>query len=168
MYIRQASSEEAALVSSVLSAAAANLSQKGLALWGRAEVSEEAVKDQVRAGTYYVAFEGDSPVGVFRLDLEDRLFWPEVMDGSSAFIHKVAVHPHKQGRNVAHALLGHACELARQHGRSFLRLDCMGGRPKLRAVYERFGFRHHSDKKLGDRIFHRFEFEVGPRHGPER
>jgi GNAT superfamily N-acetyltransferase len=161
MHIRQARPEEAAIVANVLRAAATDLSQKGQALWGSAEVSEEAVKEQVRVGMYYVAFEEEDPVGVFRLDLEDRLFWPEVLDGSSAFIHKVAVHSYKQGRNIAHALLGHACELARQHGRRFLRLDCLGGRPKLKEVYERFGFRHHSDKKLGDRLYHRFEFEVG-------
>ena len=123
-------------------------------------MSEEAVKEQVRAGKYYVAFEGDGPVAVFRLDFEDRLFWPEVIEGSSVFIHKVAVHPHEQGRNIAQALLAHACQITRTHGCRFLRLDCMGGRPKLRAVYERFGFRHHSDKQLGDRVFHRFELEV--------
>lgn len=161
MHIRQVRPEEAAHVASVLSAAAEDLSLKGQALWGSAEVSEDAVKEQVRAGRYYVAFDGEGPVGVFRLDLEDRLFWPEVVDGSSAFIHKVAVHPSRQGQNLAHSLLGYACELARQHGRRFLRLDCMGGRPKLRAVYERFGFRHHSDKNLGGHIFHRFELEVG-------
>jgi GNAT superfamily N-acetyltransferase len=161
MHIRQALPEEAALVAGVLGAAAVGLSQKGQALWDVAEVSEDAVKEQVRAGMYYMAFEDEGPVGVFRFDFEDRLFWPEVIDGSSAFVHKVAVHPNKQGRNIAHALLGHACELARQHGRRFLRLDCMGGRPRLRAVYEHFGFRHHSDKRLGNQVFHRFELEVG-------
>lgn len=160
MHIRQAHPDEASIVASVLGAAADDLLQKGRALWGAAEVSEEAVKEQVRAGKYYVAFEGDGPVAVFRLDFEDRLFWPEVIEGSSVFIHKVAVHPHEQGRNIAQALLAHACQITRTHGCRFLRLDCMGGRPKLRALYERFGFRHHSDKQLGDRVFHRFELEV--------
>jgi GNAT superfamily N-acetyltransferase len=160
VHIRQAQPEEAAIVASVLGAAAHDLLQKGQALWGAAEVSEVAVKEQVRAGKYYVAFDGGGPIAVFRLDFEDRLFWPEVIDGSSIFIHKVAVHPHQQGGSIAQALLAHACLLARERGCRFLRLDCVGGRPKLRAVYERFGFRHHSDKMLGCRVFHRFEVEV--------
>lgn len=161
MHIRQVQPEEENLVADVLSCAAASLAEKGHALWGAAEVDEAAVKEHVRAGMYYVAFDDEGPVGVFRFQLEDRLFWPEVPDGSSAYVHKIAVYPHKQGRNVAHTLLRYACELTRQHGRRFLRLDCIGGRPKLRAVYERFGFRHHSVKNLGDRMFDRFEFIVG-------
>jgi|JI6StandDraft_1071083.scaffolds.fasta_scaffold15721_4 GNAT superfamily N-acetyltransferase len=161
MHIRQVHPEEKSLVADVLSSAAVNLAEKGNALWGVAEVNEAAVKDHVRAGMYYVAFDDEGPVGVFRFQLEDRLFWPEVPDDSSAFVHKIAVYPHKQGRDVAQALLHYACELTRKHGRRFLRLDCIGGRPKLRAVYERFGFRHHSVKNLGDRVFDRFELEIG-------
>jgi GNAT superfamily N-acetyltransferase len=160
MHIRQVHPEEANLVADVLTSAAAWLAEKGNALWGATEVNEAAVKEHVRAGMYYFAFDDEGPVGVFRFQLEDRLFWPEVPDGSSAFIHKIAVYPHRQGRDVAHALLRYACELARQHGRRFLRLDCMGGRPKLRAVYERFGFRHHSVKMLGGCAFDRFELDV--------
>ena len=161
MHIRQAQLTEARVVAEVLSVAAASLVEKGYALWGMGEVNEAAVADHVRAGMYYIAFDDEGPIGVFRFQLEDRLFWPEVPDGSSAFIHKIAVYPHKQGRDIAQALLSHACELAHQHDRRFLRLDCINGRPKLRAIYERFGFRHHSMKDLGDQWFDRFELEVG-------
>ena len=161
MQIRQAQSEEASLVADVLSAAAASLMQKGNTLWSAAEVNEAAVSEHVRAGMYYAAFDHEGPVGVFRFQLQDRHFWPEVQDGLSAFVHKIAVYPHKQGRDVSHELLRHARELTRQHGRQFLRLDCVAGRSKLRAVYERFGFRHHSVINLGDRFFNRFELEVG-------
>jgi GNAT superfamily N-acetyltransferase len=103
MHIRQVHPEEKSLVADVLSSAAVNLAEKGNALWGVAEVNEAAVKDHVRAGMYYVAFDDEGPVGVFRFQLEDRLFWPEVPDDSSAFVHKIAVYPHKQGRDVAQA-----------------------------------------------------------------
>lgn len=161
MHIRQANPGEESIIADVLSAAATGLEKSGNALWSAAEVNEEAVKAHVHAGMYYAAFDDEGLVGVFRFQLEDRLFWPEIPDGSSAFVHKIAVYPHKQGRDAAHVLLHYACELTRQHDRQFLRLDCIGGRPKLRAVYERFGFRHHSAKELGGRVFDRFEFEVG-------
>jgi GNAT superfamily N-acetyltransferase len=161
MHIRKARFDEAGIVAAVLSSAASALVQKGEALWSAAEVSEATVKEHVRSGMYYVAFEDQCSMGVFRFQLEDRSFWPDVPEGASAFVHKLAVCPEQQGQNIAHALLGHACELTRQHGRRYLRLDCMSGRPKLRAVYERFGFRHHSEKKLGNQLFDRFEIDLG-------
>jgi GNAT superfamily N-acetyltransferase len=163
MQFRQARAEEADLVAAVLSSAAAGLERKGLALWNAAEVSEAGVQGHVHAGMYHAVFDDEGLAGVFRFQLEDRLFWPEAAEGSSAFIHKLAVHPRKQGTDLAQDLLRHACELTRQHDRRLLRLDCMSGRPGLRAVYERFGFTLHSDKRLGSTVFHRFEIEVASR-----
>jgi GNAT superfamily N-acetyltransferase len=161
MHTRQVQPHECGLVAGVLGAAADNLTAKGRALWDSREVSEPGVEAHVRAGMYYAAFDEDGPFGVFRFQLSDGHFWPEIPDGTSAFIHKLAVHPQKQGRHLSEVLLRQACELTRVHGRAYLRLDCEGGRPGLRAVYERFGFRHHSDKVLGQQTFHRFEFPVG-------
>ncbi len=100
------------------------------------------------------------PVGVFRFQREDPVFWPEVEAGTSAFVHKLAVAPRRQGQDLAQALLAHACSLARSQGLPMLRLDCQSGRPRLRAVYERFGFRHHSQIALGGGLFERFEFDL--------
>ena len=161
MRIRPAQAHESCLVADLLTAAAESLVQRGQALWASAEVSEAAVRVHVETGMYHVAFDDEGPIGVFRFQLEDPYFWPEVETGSSAFVHKMAVHPHRQRRGVAQLLLHHACELARQRGRRFLRLDCVSGRPKLRAVYQNFGFVHHSQKQIGRQVFDRFEFQVG-------
>jgi GNAT superfamily N-acetyltransferase len=158
--IQCATLDDAAAVSDVLTRAAAQLAQRGHALWGESETGLAAIQEHVRAGMYFLARDGEGPVGVFRFQLEDFYFWPEISDGSSAFIHKLAVHPRSHGRGVAHQLLSHACELTRQHGRRHLRLDCRQGRPKLNAVYESFGFRHHSSKQISDQFFERYEFEV--------
>ena len=161
MNIRQAQPHEAGLVADVLGAAAAKIRAKGEIIWDPPEVSEAAVQKDVRAGAYYIASDPEGPVGVFRFELEDNYFWPEIPAGSSGFVHKIAVYPHKQGRAIAHALLAYACELARGQGCGYLRLDCVSGKPKLRAVYESFGFRHHSEKKIGNMVFDRFEFALG-------
>nr|WP_231402925.1 GNAT family N-acetyltransferase [Caenimonas aquaedulcis] len=152
--------DDAATVSHILSAASAHLRRKGYEVWSEPEVSETTVAPHVRDGLYYIGFEGAEAVGVFRLELRDPVFWPEMPDGSSAYLHKLAVLPSQQGRGRAHALLRHAVGIARTRGLRFLRLDCMGGRPKLRAVYEGFGFRHHSQKMLGAQVFDRFELAV--------
>ena len=160
MLIRQARPDESALVAEVLTSAAAGLAQRGEALWDLSEVGEAAIQEHVRAGMYFIATDDEGPVGVFRFQLEDRHFWPEIPAGSSAFLHKLAVHPRMQGRGIAQKLLAHACESARHKGLPYLRLDCMHGRPRLSAVYQRFGFRHHSDKQLGAQLFERYEIAV--------
>ena len=160
MHIRAAQAQDASLVADILGAAAAHIRAKGEIIWDPQEVSEAAVAGHVRAGLYHLAFDGEGPVGVFRFQLEDHFFWPEIPVGSSAFVHKLAVYPGKQGADIAQALLAHACELAREHGCSYLRLDCMGGKPRLRAVYERFGFRLHSQKELDGLMFDRFELAL--------
>jgi GNAT superfamily N-acetyltransferase len=160
MEIRCAEPKDIALVAQVLAAAADNLVRKGVPLWGPSMVSEAAVQGDVKAGMYFMATDSEGPVAVFRFQLDDPDFWPEIPAGSSAFIHRLAVHPRVQGRDFAQALLRHACELARQHGRRYLRLDCMSGRPKLSSVYERFGFKFHSQKLLGTQLFDRFELDL--------
>lgn len=160
MQIRLAKPDDAAIVAGVLSAAAANLRERGQELWSPAEVSELAVSSHIRDGLYHLGVDGSEAVGVFRLQLEDSVFWPEIPHGTSTYLHKLAVHPARQGQGFAHTLLSHAVDETRAKGFRFLRLDCKGGRPKLRLLYESFGFRHHSQKLLGGQVFERFEFEV--------
>jgi GNAT superfamily N-acetyltransferase len=164
VHLRAATPSDTAIVAAILTAAADRLNQRGQALWSAREVSEAGIGEHVRGGRYHVLFDGAQAVGVFRLEFEDALFWPEIAPGTSAFVHKVAVAPEHQGRGLAHELLRHACALTRAHGLPFLRLDCMGGRPRLRSVYEAFGFRRHSDKLLGSTLFHRFELDVAAQH----
>ena len=160
MQFRLATSEDTAVVSGVLSAAAAHLRAKGLDLWSPSEVSESVISPHVNDGLYHVGFDGLEAVGVFRLQTRDPTFWPGIPEGTSAYVHKLAVLPAKQGQRFAHMLLSHAVELARERGFSFLRLDCKGGRPRLRNVYESFGFRHHSQIFLNGCAFDRFEFAI--------
>jgi GNAT superfamily N-acetyltransferase len=163
MHVRLALPQDAPVVAAVLSAAAADLRRRGRELWSAAEVNELAVFPHVRDGLYHLGWDNSEAVGVFRLQSRDPLFWPEIPEGSSVYLHKLAVLPARHGDGLAHELLAHAVGLTRARGCRFLRLDCMGGRPKLRAVYETFGFRHHSQKLLGGQVFERFEFDVeGP------
>lgn len=160
MQFRVATPEDAPVVAGVLAAAATHLRAKGLGLWSSSEVSESVISPHVNEGLYHVGFDGLEVVGVFRLQTHDPMFWPEITEGSSAYLHKLAVLPAKQGQRFAHMLLSHAVELTRERGFGFLRLDCKGGRPKLRNVYESFGFRSHSQILLNGHAFDRFEFAI--------
>lgn len=161
MQFRVTTGQDIANVADVLSAAAADLQARDLALWAASDVDAAAVASQVRSGLYHLGLQGAQVVGVFRLEVQDPLFWPEMPAGTSCYLHKLAVHPKQRGQGVAQQLLQHAVALTRGRGLSFLRLDCMGGRPRLRAVYDDFGFRHHSQIVLGGQLFERFELSVG-------
>ncbi|WP_298924170.1 GNAT family N-acetyltransferase [uncultured Ramlibacter sp.] len=160
MQIRQGHAGDEALVAQVLEAAAASLRAKGRLIWGPSEINEAAVRDQVKAGMYHIGFDGEGLAGVFRIQWEDQDFWPEMTQADAAYVHKLAVPPHRQGRGIPQVLLAHACTLARKQGRRYLRLDCMGGQPGLRNVYESFGFQHHSEKQMGEHVFDRFELDL--------
>ena len=118
------------------------------------------MEPHVNDGHYHVGLEGTKVVGVFRLQARDPSFWPEIPEGTSTCLHKLAVPPEGQGQGLAHMLLHHAVEITQSKGLRFLRLDCMGGRPKLRAIYESFGFCHHSQIVLWGQVFERFELDV--------
>lgn len=140
MQFRLARPEDIAIVAGVLSAAAKDLRERNLTLWSTAEVSKEAVEPHVNDGLYHVGLEGTKVVGVFRLQARDPSFWPEIPEGTSVYLHKLAVLPEGRGQGLAHMLLHQAVEITQSKGLRFLRLDCIGGRPKLRATYENFGF----------------------------
>ena len=53
-----------------------------------------------------------------------------------------------------------AIEEARRHGRDYLRLDCEASRPKLRAIYEKFGFLHRDDRQVGPYFVSRYEIST--------
>ncbi|WP_445628237.1 GNAT family N-acetyltransferase [Nostoc sp. DSM 114167] len=160
--IRQATIQDTAIVSDVLLEAALWLQQNGRPLWHESEVSPESISKDVANGLFFIADCAGEPVGTIKFQLEDLLFWPDISQEESAFVHRLAVRRHYSGGKVSSALLAWAVEQAQKLGRHYLRLDCDASRPRLRAVYESFGFRHHSDKQVGAYFVSRYEYKISP------
>lgn len=160
MYIsvHQAMSKDIPTVSDILDEAAQWLEGQGMSLWREDEVSLEGVRPDVEVGLFYLAFCADFPAGVIKFQTEDPLFWSDVPDGNSAFIHRLAVRRIFAGGSVSTALLNWAVSHARRLGKHYLRLDCAADRPRLRSVYEKFGFVHHSDRQIGPFFVARYEY----------
>jgi GNAT superfamily N-acetyltransferase len=158
--VRQATMQEAELVADILSEAARWLEQSGIAMWRGEELLPERIAAEVETGLFFIAECDGDEAGVIKFQLEDKLFWPDIPPSESAFVHRLAVRRRFAGRKVSTALLTWAVERTISLGRSFLRLDCEASRPKLRAVYEKFGFRHHSGKKVGPYFVSRYEYAV--------
>jgi orotate phosphoribosyltransferase len=129
-------------------------------MWKGDELSPARIADDVANGLFYVAECDGEIAGTIKFQLEDTLFWPDVSQAESAFIHRLAVRRRFAGGVVSSAILSWAVERARALGRHYLRLDCEASRARLRKVYEQFGFRHHSDRHVGPYFVSRYEFEI--------
>jgi GNAT superfamily N-acetyltransferase len=158
--IRQARPQDAQSVIAILGEAAQWLEQCGMGMWREDELLPARLIADVEAGLFLVADWKGKAAGVVKFQLEDSLFWPDVPQGQSAFVHRLAVRREFAGGRVSAALLRWAVERARSLGRDYLRLDCEASRLRLRAVYERFGFRHHSDRQVGPYFVSRYEYVV--------
>lgn len=158
--IRPTTAKDAELVASILLEAARWLEANGQPLWRPEELAVERILPEVSGGLYHLAEADGEPAGVLRFTESDPFFWPELPEGGSAFIHRVAVRRVFGGAGVAEAMIRFAREKTRALGRSHLRLDCASDRPRLRAFYERQGFRHHSDFQAGPWHVSRYEMDV--------
>jgi GNAT superfamily N-acetyltransferase len=159
--VRQAESEDAAVVLSILTEAAEWLRGRGIPLWHETELVPKDIWRHAGEGRYFVALCDGEAAGVFRFELTDPEFWPDATEDDSGFVHRLAVRRGYAGGRVSAAMLDWAARRVREFGRRYLRLDCDAARPRLRAIYEEYGFLHHSDRFVGDFFVARYQMEVG-------
>jgi GNAT superfamily N-acetyltransferase len=156
--IRQATGEDAhALVETLTEAAHWVEQMDGTIMWVEGELEEHRVRAEADAGMFVVAEADGTVVGAIRFQLDDRLFWPDLDGRDSAFVHRLAVRRSHAGQGISTALMQWAVDRARSLGKRCLRLDCDADRPRLRALYERFGFRLHSYRQVGAYYVSRYE-----------
>jgi GNAT superfamily N-acetyltransferase len=158
--IRQATPQDLETVSSILCEAARWLQASGKAMWRDEEIVPERIAADVAAGAFFLAECDGEAAGTVKFQLEDLLVWPDVPQHDSAFIHRLAVRRKFAGGAVSPVILRWAVERTRSLDRRYLRLDCEATRPRLRAVYERFGFTHHSNCQIGPYFDARYQYDV--------
>jgi GNAT superfamily N-acetyltransferase len=160
VFIHQATRHDTERVAEVLCEAARWLEQSGIAMWQDDELIPSRIAADVDARLFFIAECDSEAAGVVKFQLEDQQFWPDVPRGESAFVHRLAIGRGFAGRGISSALLSWALERAQSLHRDYLRLDCEASRPKLRAVYESFGFVHHSDRQVGPYFGSRHEYKI--------
>jgi GNAT superfamily N-acetyltransferase len=160
LVVQPANVADIQIVSDILLEAAAWLRDRGSPMWRDHELAPLTITRDVEAGLFFVGTINDEPAGVIKFQLEDNLFWPDVPVGESAFVHRLAVKRRFAGGAISSALLTWAAARAGNLKRQYLRLDCEASRPRLRAFYERFGFRHHSDRLVPPYFVSRYEYQL--------
>lgn len=158
--IREATLKDAAVVAEILKEAARWLEETGMPMWREGELEAERIIPDVIGGLFFLAEYSGEPAGTVRFQLNDPDFWPDVDPQEATYIHRLAVRRRYAGTGLSTTLLRWAVERTRTLGRRYLRLDCAASRPRLRAIYEHFGFRHHSDRQVGPYYVSRYEYDV--------
>ena len=129
-------------------------------LWKERELEPPNIAADVGEGLFFIAERLGNAAGVVRFQLEDPVFWPDVPQGEAVHIHRLAVRRRYAGTGLSTAILRWAVQRTQSLGRPYLRLDCVAARPRLRALYESFGFRHHDDRQVGPYFVSRYEYDV--------
>lgn len=158
--ITQATVSDLNAVSAILTEAAEWLLTKGGTFWLGDEIAEDRIHHDIQAGSFYIAHRDGYPAGVFKLQQEDILFWPDAEPQEALYIHRVAVRRKHAGQGVSSAIIQYAKEQSIAQGRRYLRLDCLASRSKLCAIYEKEGFIKHSDLQVGSYFVSRYQFEI--------
>lgn len=161
--IRQANAPDAGIVQEMLEEAARWVDALGVVMWEEGELAPGRVDDEIAAGLFFIADVNNDPAGVVRFQLEDRLFWPDLTLDDSAFIHRLVVRRQYKGQGVSTALMEWAISRARTIGKRYLRLDTDASRPKLRQLYEGFGFQFHSFRQVGAYYVARYQYPLTDR-----
>jgi GNAT superfamily N-acetyltransferase len=143
-----ASREDVVAASDILCEAAEWLEERGIPLWNREQLTVERLLPIVERGELFLASRAGQAIATMILQEEDTFFWPDVPAGESLFLHKLAVRRSAAGQGIAHAMLEWAAEEARRRGKTYLRLDTDGTRPRLCALYESAGFTLHSTRQI--------------------
>lgn len=159
-HIRQAFPGETGIVSDVLQEAARWLVESGTPMWKDGELAPDRIAADVEAGLFFIAWAGDDAAGVFKMQPEDPLFWPDLPQGDALYLHRIAVRREFAGQGVMSAMVAFARDATGRAGRRYLRLDCEAARPRLRAAYERLGFQTHSERQVGPYFVARYEQRI--------
>lgn len=101
-----------------------------------------AVARAVAAGETWIAEVNSAPTGTITVNnCADKGLWTPTEIADSLIVHYLIVDLSWSGSGIGRRLLAHAAELARTHGRSWVRLDAWTTNTDLHIYYRRAGFR---------------------------
>jgi GNAT superfamily N-acetyltransferase len=158
--IRQATPQDAESVAGILNEASQWLDNAGMSIWHDSELNSTRVTTDITAGLFFLAELSGAPAGTMMFQLEDLLFWPDRPEPNAAYLHRLAIRRDYAGTGLSTALLRWAVNHTQTLGRRYLRLDCFASRPRLRAIYENFGFQYQDDRQVGPYLVARYEYDV--------
>ena len=106
--------------------------------WGSESWQEREIADSIEAGNRYLVYMGSEVVGSFVLDWTGELWADDC--ATAAYIHQLALNSNFHGLNIGSKMLDMATIIAKENGKTVLRLDCNYENKKLHEYYEQMNF----------------------------
>ena len=143
--IRSASLEDIPILQSLVQDCVLAMRAAGIEQWDEVYPSRENISQDITAGTLHVLCEQDTIIACITIDSQLDPMW-QGLDWSAdrepaAAVHRLMVHPSKQGLGHAKRLMLHAEDVAMRRGCRSIRLDTFLQNPAAMALYPRLGYR---------------------------
>lgn len=120
-------------------------------LWAIDTLTAENLFDEYTQGNCYVMYMNETsdsgvpaagtPAATFILQWKDPLYYPDVPDNTTGFIHKVAIRRAFVGQGLFAHILDFCQTRCEERGIHEIQLETDATRPKLMQFYEQNGFR---------------------------
>lgn len=132
----------------------------GKNMWRVDDLIRENLMKGLTEDNFYVGKVGSSDASSMIIQWYDPLFWPEVRQNESGFIHKLCVKREYSGRGISRLMIDYAVEECRRKGLYTLRLDTGWNRQKLCELYENMGFVKVGRKTIKDMDYALYEMKI--------
>jgi GNAT superfamily N-acetyltransferase len=141
LIIRRASHKDLSTIQSILQDASAWLQSKGSDQWQR-PLKIERIENDLENGSVYLGEIDGKPVATITVDdRADPDFWSsEDCPEQALYLHRMAVRSAYRGKGLGDLLIQHAEQLAKESGRSKLRLDAWRTNKGLQRYYAMHGW----------------------------
>lgn len=136
------------------------LIDQNIPLWKQEELTKENLLASLKPDNFCVGWVGDEAAAAMILQWQDPIFWPDIKENESGFIHKFCGRRKYAGTGVTKKMFNYAIECCKQNGINYLRLDTKAERTKLRQLYEGFGFKPVGNKIIGNSEFILYELKI--------
>lgn len=144
MRIEPAAVEAVPCVMQILTRCTQSMREQGIHQWDEIYPDLKSVYDDARSRSLFVAREGDSCVGSICLTADQpeeyRLIPWTYTSGRALVVHRLCVHPERQGQGVARQLMDFTEQFAQSEGYACIRLNAYSGNSRSIKLYQRRGY----------------------------
>jgi GNAT superfamily N-acetyltransferase len=159
--VRKALPDDAPALLQLVRDCVAAMRAAGIEQWDEVYPDQTVIDRDIAAGTLEVMEDGGVIAACITVDRNMDPLWKD-LDWSSegepcAVVHRLMVHPTRQGRGLAREFMLHAEAVARTMGCRSIRLDCFLQNPASMALYPKLGYRRTGTAAMRKGPFAGFE-----------
>lgn len=146
---------------SLTEACIGRMREQGIDQWDEVYPDAGLLGRDIAAGTVFLLRDDGLVIGTVTVDRSLDPLWAGMdwsrPDSGATAVHRVMVHPDRQGAGLARRLMARAESLARERGSHSIRLDAFLANPASLRLYESLGYRRTGTATMRKGAFACFE-----------